>query len=320
MGFPLMKGFDHIQVAADLDPVAAARDAELGERMRAFSKLFPADKPDFGFAIQTGGEWRIGHVGCNDPQGTGISLAAHLRLSAREEPDPRTAAGLNAVARKLDPEDGRPSGKGEWEIGDRRYRRIRIERVTLIHRDKGMEPPRATDTDPPDEARLLHDHPIDPTAPCGQWDAQLRLNLAGYRPIPGLLPEDVELDARHAVTACPGIVVLPPDFTVVEVLAPGSWKPFTSGEGPGLARDALAGYFTEVLPRLREFQGDPPTPDERERWAGAAAAIRDAPGPDFHADGRHFRTVRVIRFLRLGRDGPEGLRPTDPDQYDWTPE
>jgi uncharacterized protein DUF5954 len=319
MSFPLMPGFDHIQVSADLDPVAAARDAELGERMQAFPKLFPAGKPDFGFAIQTGHQWRIGTSGGDDPQGAGLVMASHMRLTAKQESDPQAAAALMSAAAKLDPEEGEPSDKGEWEIGNRRFRRIRIEKFTLIHRDKGMEPPRATDTDPPDDQRLLHDHLIDPQAPCGPWEAQLRLNLVGHRPIPGTVPEDVALDARHAVLAHPGIVLVAPEFTIVEVVGPDNWKSFTSGEGPGLAREGLAGYYSQLLPRLREFQGDPPTADQVKEWADIAAAILSMPGPDYHVDGRHFRTVRVSRFLRLGRDGPEGIRPTDPDRYDWKP-
>lgn len=316
MAFSLMRGFDRIQVVADLDPVAAARDSSLGERMVAYPKLFPAGSPDFGYAVQAGDHWRIGTSGGSDPRGSRLVLASHLRRDAKHEADPGVAERMRVAANRLDPEEGEPLAKDEWEIGDRRYRVIRIEKYTLIHRDKGMEPPRTTDIDPPDHERLLHGHLIDPLAPTGQWEAQLRLNLTSYEPIAGTIPAAAAFDAHHATSTHPGIVLLPPVYTVVEITSPGSWEPFTGAEGPGLARDHLAGYFSQLLPRLREFQGDPPTSAERDSWEAMAAQIRDMPGPDYKVADRHFRTVRVSRFLRLGPDGPEGLRPTDPDRYD----
>ena len=107
MTFPLMRGYDKINVVAALDPVAAARDAELGRRMRAHPKLFPAGSPDFGFAVQTGRTWRIGGSGGTDPEGARHLLAGHLRRRAAQqeeqqeesentdetgEPDPRISA------------------------------------------------------------------------------------------------------------------------------------------------------------------------------------------------------------------------------------
>lgn len=314
MAFPLMRGYDHINVVADLDPVAAMKDDDLGERMRAYPKLLPAGSPDFGYAVQTGSEWRIGCTGACDPEGARYDLAAHLRRSARDrERDPEVGRAMLAAADRLDPEDGDQLPKDEWEIGDRRYRVIRIEKFTLIgHRV--MEPPRPTDVDPPDEERVLRGHPIDPLAPAGRWEAQLRLNLVGYRPIPGTVPDIVQTEARHAIRTHPGVIVLPPTFTVVEI-KDDMWEPLTGGDGPGIARDNLAHYFTELLPRLREYQGDPASPAELAEWAGAAERIRATPGPEFAVLGRRFRTVRVSRMLRVGRDGPEGPRPSDQERY-----
>jgi hypothetical protein len=313
MAFPLMPGYDHINVVADLEPVAAARDEDLGERMRVYRKLFPAGSPDFGYAVQSGTEWRIGLLGAFDPSGARYTLASVLRRGANEEADANVRRAMLNVAGRLDPEEGEQLPKDEWEIGERRYRVIRIEKFTLIGR-RVMEPPRPTDADPPDDAHLLSDHLIDPRAPAGRWEAQLRLNLVGYLPIPGTVPDMVMTEARHAVRAHPGVVLLPPTFIVVEIKG-DSWEPLTSADGPGHARTHLAEHFTELLPKLREFQGDPATPAELAEWREAAGQITAMNGPEYQVLGRRFRTVRVSRMLRLGRDGPEAPRPSDQERY-----
>jgi hypothetical protein len=314
MTFPLMPGYDHINLVAELDPVAALRDREIGERMREFTRIFPAGSPDFGYAVQRGTEWRILSAGASDPSGARYALAAHLRQSAAEHPagSPVARAMLSAAGR-LDPEEGEQLPKDEWEIGDHRYRVIRIEKYTLIGGGL-MEPPRSTDIAPPDGSAPLRDHLIDPRAPAGQWETQLRLNLVGYLPVPGTVPEIVRTEARHGIRTHPGVVLLPPTFVMVEI-KDGTWEPLTGGDSPDDARDHLAGYFTRLLPRLREFQGEPATAEEISAWTEAATLIGKCEGPEFHVLGRRFRTVRVSRMLRLGRDGPEGPRPTDQDRY-----
>ncbi|GAA0350538.1 hypothetical protein GCM10010151_45310 [Actinoallomurus spadix] len=313
MSFPLMPGYDYINVVADLDPVTAMRDRDLGDRIRTFTKLLPAGAPDFGYAVQKGTEWRIGCLGAGDPEGARYSLAACLRRGAQDEEDPETARAMRAAADRLDPEDGRQLPKDEWEIGDRRYRVIRVEKFTLIGQ-RLMEPPRPTDTDPPDDVRMLEDHLIEPRTPVGQWEAQLRLNLVGHLPIPGTVPETVEIEARHAIRTHPGVVLLPPTFTVVEIKG-DSWDPLTGADGPGQARTHLAKYFSELLPRLLEFQGEPAEPEQIAEWNAAADQIEAMRGPEFLVLGRRFRIVRVSRMLRVGRDGPEGPRPSDQERY-----
>jgi hypothetical protein len=177
-----------------------------------------------------------------------------------------------------------------------------------------MEPPRPTDTDPPEDAEFLSDHLIDPQAPAGRAEAQLRLNLVGYLPIPGTVPEAVQREARHAIRTHAGVILLPPTFVVVEINGT-SWDPLTGAKGPGLARDNLASHFTEIMPRLRMFEGNPAGPAEVAEWAEAARKIQASPGPEFTVMGRRFRTVRISRMLRLGRDGPEPPRPSDQERY-----
>ncbi|MFC5753825.1 DUF5954 family protein [Actinomadura rugatobispora] len=314
MSFPLMPGYDHINLVAELEPGAALRDREIGERIRDYRRILPAGSPDFGHAVQTGSRWRIGCLGATDPSAARYGLAMDLRQAAAEDgTDAATARAMRAAADRLDPEEGEQLPKDEWELGDRRYRVIRIEKYTLIG-DRVMEPPRPSDGALTGIDSMLRGHPIDPRAPAGQWEAQLRLNLVGYMPMPGTVPEIVRTEARHAIRTHPGVVLLPPTFTVVEVTE-DAWEPLTGGSDPDDARDHLAGYFSRLLPRLREFQGDPATPAEMEAWAGAAARITAATGHEFTALGRRFRTVRVSRMLRLGRDGPEAPRPSDQERY-----
>ncbi|WP_433463624.1 DUF5954 family protein [Spirillospora sp. CA-128828] len=311
MNFPLMRGFDHINVAARLDPVAAVRDRELGERIQRYPKIFPAGSPDFGHAVQFGNEWRIGSLGADDPSSARYSLAIDLRTAA-EETDPATARAMLAAAARLDPEDGEQLAKDEWETGDRRYRIIRIEKFILIG-DRVMEPPRSTDADLGPDG-LLRDHPLDPAAPCGQWEAQLRLNLVGRMPVPGTVPDIIRTEARHAIRTHPGVVLLPPTFLALEI-EDDAWGPLTGGDDPEETRDRLARHFTDLLPRFRDFQGDPASAAELAEWAAIADGIRATPGHSFSVRGREFRTVRVCRMLRLGRDGPESPRPSDQERY-----
>jgi hypothetical protein len=315
MTFPLMRGFDHINVAARLDPVTAVRDRELGERILRYPKLFPAGSPDFGHAVQFGDEWRIGSLGADDPTSARYNLAIDLRTAAASEAVPATLQAMLAAASRLDPEDGEQLAKDEWEIGDRRYRIIRIEKFILIG-DRVMEPPRSTDADLASDG-LLHDHLLDPAAPCGQWEAQLRLNLVGRMPVPGSVPDDIRTEALHAIRTHPGVVLLPPTFIGLEIEG-DAWAPLTGGDDPEETRDRLARHFTGLLPRLREFQGDPASAAELAEWTAIADGIRATPGHSFSVRGREFRTVRVGRMLRLGRDGPESPRPSDQERYGLT--
>ena len=86
------------------------------------------------------------------------------------------------------------------KIGERRYRVIRIERFTLIG-GGAMEPPRSTDTDPCGPT-LLRDHPIEPLAPAGHWETQLRLNLVGQIVITGAFAAGLMFGAGEWLVFC----------------------------------------------------------------------------------------------------------------------
>ncbi|WP_131732594.1 DUF5954 family protein [Actinomadura formosensis] len=315
MTFALMRGYDHINVASCPDPVAAVRDRELAERILRYPKIFPTGSPDFGHAVQFGEEWRIGSLGADDPSSARYGLAMDLRTAAAGEPDPATAEAMLRAAARLDPEDGEQLAKDEWEIGDRRYRIIRVTKYIQCG-DRVLEPPRSTDAGLAGDG-LLRGHLIDPSAPCGRWEAQLRLNLVGFLAVAEDVPGIVRTEARHALQAHPGVVLLPPTFMVVE-LDGDSWGPLVCGDDPDDARKRLARHFTGLLPRMRKLHGDPPSAEECAEWTAMAEGILATPGHSFSVRGREFRTVRVSRMLRLGRDGPEASRPSDQERYDLT--
>ncbi|WP_337959749.1 DUF5954 family protein [Actinomadura pelletieri] len=142
-------------------------------------------------------------------------------------------------------------------------------------------------------------------------------SLVGHMPAPGTVPDQVRAEARHAIRTHPGVVPLPPTFVVVEVDG-DSWSPITGGDDPGDARERPARHFTGSLPRLREFQGDPAGPGALAEWTALSKEIKVSSGHRILVRGREFRTVRVSRMMRLGRDGPEGLRPCDEEHHGLT--
>lgn len=311
MEFPLMRGYDLIIVVSAPDPVMAVKDSELGDRFVAYPKLLPAGVADFGYAVQTGPTWRVGTVSGPFLEDARHDLTVHLREAARKGTDARDA--LLAAARRLDPEQGEKLAEFEWEIGGHRYRVIRIEQFTLGG-DGEMEPPRSTDTDPLPGTASYSGRVIDPMAAVAHWEAQLRLNLVGCQPIPHTVSDMVRTEARIALETHPGVVLLPPCFAVVEIEG-RAMQAIVRADGADEARENLAAYLTRTLPRLREATCDPADPVELAEWAEAAEQVRATTGPRFCVLGRRFQTVRISRFLRLGRDGPEPPRPSDLAEY-----
>ncbi|TDD94772.1 DUF5954 family protein [Actinomadura rubrisoli] len=304
MAFEGMPGYDLINVVRELGPVEAVRDQEAAERMRVYPKIVGAGPPDFGVAEQRGGEWRILTLGAMEPAGARIDLAIHLR---------ETSAGrracvrreMLAIADRLDPEVGEADTGTEFRVGGGRFRIVRTLGFTRFG-DDGPEPARATDTEEGPVSSFL----IDPTAPVGPAGAALRLELLSLVPAAGTVPEELRREAVAAIRRHPGVVLLPPEFTVVEDLD-DRWRPLTGGEGPQDARDALAHYFRVILPRFTPPGMAPPSPGELEEYARAADHVETGRGVEFVACGRRFRVVRVVRMIRVGPDGPEPARPSD---------
>ncbi|WP_131739960.1 DUF5954 family protein [Actinomadura roseirufa] len=306
MAFQRMTGYDLINLVRDLGPVAAVRDQEAAERMRVYPKVVGAGPPDFGVAEQSGRAWRILRLGAMEPYGARVDLAVHLRDTAAGR-DRRAREEMRAIADRCDPEVGEATADNDFAAGGTRYRIVRVLGFTRFGED-GPEPARATDT----EEGPLRSFLIDPTAPVGPAEAALRLELLSLVPAAGTVPEGLRQEAVTAIRDHPGVVLLPPEFTVVEDLD-DRWRPITGGDGPQDARAALAHYFRVILPRFTPPGTPPPSPGELAEYARAADRVDADRGVEFVACGRRFRVVRVVRMIRVGPDGPEPARPSDDD-------
>ncbi|WP_067457300.1 DUF5954 family protein [Actinomadura macra] len=299
-----MPGYDLINLVRDLGPVEAVRDQEAAERMRVYPKIVGAGPPDFGVAERSAGAWRILHLGAIEPYGARVDLAMHLRRGAGRF-ERRVRERMLAIADRCDPEVGEATTQNDFAAGRCRYRIIRVLGFTRFG-DDGPEPVRATDT----EEGPLRSFTIDPTAPVGPSDAALRLELLSLVPAAGTVPDGLRREAVTAIRDHPGVVLLPPEFTVVEDLD-DRWRPLTGGDGPQDARAALAHYFRVILPRYSPDGAPPPSPGELAEYARAADRVEADRGVEFVACGRRFRIVRVVRMIRVGPDGPEAARPSD---------
>ncbi|TDC97087.1 DUF5954 family protein [Actinomadura sp. 7K507] len=315
MSFEGMPGHDLINVVKDLEPVAAVRDQEAAERRRAYPELVGVGPPEFGCAEQAGGAWRLLSLGALDPGEARIDLSVHLRdIAADHEPAVHKEMLLLADALEeaaLGDEGpgaaGDAAGGNECAAGPLRFRVVRVLGFARFGGD-GPEPARVTDG----EDGPLFDHPIDPAAPVGPADAALRLELLSVVPATGTVPDELRHEAVTAVKAYPGVVLLPPDFTVMED-RDDQWRPITGGTGPQDARDSLAHYFRALLPLDTPAGCAPPSPGELAEYAWAADRIDTDGGIEFVACGRRFRIVRVTRMIRVGPDGPEPARHSDED-------
>ncbi|TDC52667.1 hypothetical protein E1281_18810 [Actinomadura sp. KC345] len=318
MSFEGMPGHDLINVVRELEPVAAVRDQEAAERRRAYPEIVGVGPPEFGCAEQAGGGWRILSLGALDPGEARVDLAVHLRgIAADHEPAVHKemlllADALEEAALEGAPGAGEGAGQGapgrnECAAGPLRFRVVRVLGLARFGGD-GPEPARVTDG----EDGPLLDHPIDPAAPVGPADAALRQELLSAVPAAGTVPDEQRHEAAAAVKEYPGVVLLPPDFTVMED-RDDQWRPITGGTGPQDARDSLAHYFRALLPLDTPEGCAPPSPGELAEYARAADRIDADGGIEFVACGRRFRIVRVIRMIRVGPDGPEPPRRSDED-------
>ncbi|MFG2091728.1 MULTISPECIES: DUF5954 family protein [unclassified Spirillospora] len=330
MSFEGMPGHDLINVDRDLEPVAAVRDQEAAERRRAYPEIVGVGPPEFGCAEQAGGAWRILSLGALEPGEARVDLSFHLRDIAGDH-DPAVRDDMLRLADALDRTEferagveragseraeseragssaaaGGASDRNECAVGPLRFRIVRVLGFARFGAD-GPEPARVTDG----EDGPLRGFAIDPAAPVGPADAALRLELLGLVPAEGTVPERLRREAVTAIRAHPGVVLLPPEFTVLED-RDGQWRPVTGGIGPQDARDSLAHYFRVLLPKAGPGDcGPPPSPGELAEYAEAADRIDADGGVEFVACGRRFRIVHVIRMIRVGPDGPEPARPSD---------
>jgi Family of unknown function (DUF5954) len=100
-----------------------------------------------------------------------------------------------------------------------------------------------------------------------------------------------------------------PVFGVARERAEGGWElqPHFTGLAPQDARDALGAHF-----RVLAGAGGPAAGE----YAAAAERLDWEALDELAAADRRYRIVRAERFIRMGPDGPEPPRVTDPDRTD----
>ncbi len=288
-------------------PVAAPADVEAWKARKAYPCTLCAGGPVFGVArerAEGGWELRPGLAELS-PQDARDALAAHLRDRAgRGGPG---SAECAAAAERLDWE-----ALDELMVAGGRYRIVRAERFIRMGPD-GPEPPRAGD---PDRA-AAGQPPLDPAAGLvigapGEADPSagvLRVELLTALRRNGAVPRDVREDSDAAALTHPCGALLPATFMAAEREG-GRWRPQSTGTDatPRDARDGLAVHLRVMVPWQKDL-----TDGELDLHLRAADRLDTEQCDELDVAGRHFRIVRVERLIRMGLDGPEAPRPSDPD-------
>ncbi len=280
----------------------------------------PAAYPDLGFAggpafgvareRELGGWQVLGRFSASFPQDARESMGACFRQMAKDHPQdsPARAECLRA-AERLDWE-----AVDEMTVLGTRYRVVRADQF-LRSGPLGPEPPRPADPDPggPGQARGLLDpvdgFVIDPVHATGMPGGMLMLDLLEAMRQRGSVPPEVREDLACAACTHPGGVLLPAAFIVGE-LRRGRWGPVTvtTSPTPQAARDHLVSHLRVWIPYEQDLD-----PAQRAVYAAAADQVEAERADEVTAAGCRFRIVRVERLVRIGPDGPEGPRPSDPD-------
>jgi hypothetical protein len=99
-----------------------------------------------------------------------------------------------------------------------------------------------------------------------------------------------------------------PVFGVARERPAGGWvlQPYFSGLAPQDARDGLGSYFRRVAKETGERR-------QAAEYQAAGELLDWEPLNDLTVCGCRYRVVRAERFIRMGPDGPEPPRVTDPD-------
>ncbi|SHL39015.1 DUF5954 family protein [Actinacidiphila paucisporea] len=102
-----------------------------------------------------------------------------------------------------------------------------------------------------------------------------------------------------------------PVFGIARERPAGGWvlQPYFSGLTPQDARDGLGSYFRRVAMEI----GDSGDPRQAAEYEAAGELLDWEALNDLTVCGCRYRLVRAERFIRMGPDGPEPPRVTDPD-------
>ncbi|GIG88614.1 hypothetical protein Pen02_35500 [Plantactinospora endophytica] len=122
-----------------------------------------------------------------------------------------------------------------------------------------------------------------------------------------------EDDARRRSVAYPKLMWGAPVFGHAEEAASGRWRILgLGGDQPQGSRDALGSHFRRLLGETPETAGHAAV---RREYQAAIRLLDWEVVDDLTVDGRRYRIIRAQPFVRMGPDGPEPPRPTDPDPY-----
>ncbi|GAA4893136.1 DUF5954 family protein [Streptomyces coeruleoprunus] len=277
--------------------------------------------PVFGIAAQdprVDDLWRVVKpVVDGTPQESRDSLNSLLWFRAKDETDdPRERRELLAAVAVLEREP-----VDEVEVLGVRYRVVRGDEFARCG-DKGLEPPRPTDPEPPrpswsDRRDTPSPDPgfvLDPAREDGFMAGAMKLALRGFVYTGSRFPSDVLRDSERAAADHPDVVLLPVGFSVAERRGRG-WRPQGAlMPTPHDARRMLHHAMTEFWPLLHDF-----TERERIRYQQAADSFKAAGRANEVLVGdKLFRVCRVERMVRCGPDGPEPPRPSDVDDQEPT--
>ncbi|MFI7659713.1 DUF5954 family protein [Micromonospora parva] len=121
-----------------------------------------------------------------------------------------------------------------------------------------------------------------------------------------------EDDARKRSIAYPALMWSMPIFGFAQQVD-GRWRILQlTADEPQHARDGLASHFRKLhseLPKIDEHA------TERAAYEAAYELLDWEPLDELTVNGLHYRIIRAQPFIRMGPDGPEPPRPTDPDPY-----
>jgi hypothetical protein len=138
-----------------------------------------------------------------------------------------------------------------------------------------------------------------------------------HRTIPVSAPESpvaalADIEAWKARKTYPSMLFAGgPVFGAARERKDGGWAllPHFNGLAPQDARDGLGAYFRTCAGE-RRAGGDARSADD---YAAAGDRLDWEALDELTAGGRRYRVVRAERFIRMGPDGPEPPRVTDPD-------
>jgi hypothetical protein len=142
-------------------------------------------------------------------------------------------------------------------------------------------------------------------------------DVPAYRTIRVTTPESpvaalADIEAWKARKTYPSVLFAGgPVFGIACELESGGWElhPYFSGLAPQDARDSLGSHFR----RMSQAAGESGDTEAETEFLAAGERLEWEALNEMTVRGSRYRVVRAERFIRMGPDGPEPPRDTDPD-------